>query len=45
MDWVFSKAGSLADEVGCRFVILDSERDMVRLYQEYDFELHPVLVT
>jgi hypothetical protein len=41
LDWVFSKANSLADEVGCRFVILDSERDMVKLYESYDFELIP----
>jgi len=41
MDWVLSKASSLADEVGCRFVILDSEKDMVQLYKKYDFELIP----
>jgi hypothetical protein len=41
LDWVFSKASSLANEVGCRFVILDSERDMVELYRRYDFELIP----
>ena len=41
LDWVFSKASSLADEVGCRFVILDSEREMVKLYESYDFELIP----
>jgi hypothetical protein len=41
MDWVLSKASSLADEVGCRFVILDSEKDMVQVYQKYDFGLIP----
>ena len=41
LDWVLSKASSLADEVGCRFVILDSERDMVELYKGYAFELIP----
>jgi hypothetical protein len=41
VDWVLSKANSLADEVGCRFVILDSERDMVDLYEGYDFEAIP----
>lgn len=41
VDWVLSKASSLANEVGCRFVILDSERDMVELYRSYDFELIP----
>jgi len=38
---VLSKANSLADEVGCRFVVLDSERDMVDLYKGYDFEVIP----
>ena len=41
VDWVLSKASSFADEVGCRFVILDSERDRVQLYKRYDFELIP----
>jgi len=41
VDWVLSKANSFAIEVGCRFVILDSERDMVQLYKRYDFELIP----
>jgi GNAT superfamily N-acetyltransferase len=41
VDWVLSKASSLGDEVGCRFVILDSERDMVERYKGYAFELIP----
>ena len=41
VNWVLGKANSLADQVGCRFVILDSERDMVELYKRYDFELIP----
>lgn len=41
VNWVLGKANSLANEVGCRFVILDSERDMVELYKRYDFELIP----
>lgn len=41
VDWVLNKATSLADEVGCRFIILDSERDMVQLYKRYGFEPIP----
>jgi len=41
VDWVLSKASSLADEVGCRFIILDSERDKAQLYERYDFEPIP----
>jgi hypothetical protein len=41
VDWVLSKASSLGDEVGCRFVILDSEKEMVERYKGYAFELIP----
>jgi len=42
IDWVLLTADRLADEVGCRFVILDAEKDKVELYRsEYSFELIP----
>lgn len=41
VDWVLSKANSLAGEVGSRFIILDSEMDKVDLYKKYAFEPIP----
>jgi len=42
IDWVLLTAHRLADEVGCRFVVLDAEKDKVELYRsEYGFELIP----
>jgi hypothetical protein len=32
IDWVLSKANELAEEVGCRYVVLDSESHMVDRY-------------
>ena len=34
-DWVFQKANGLAREVGCRFVIVDAEKDKVDHYVRY----------
>jgi hypothetical protein len=41
VDWVLNKADLISNEVGCRFIILDSEMDKVDLYRGYDFELIP----
>jgi len=41
MDWLMATAHKLGMEVGCRFVILDAEEDVVKRYQKYGFELIP----
>ena len=41
VNWVLSKANSLAGEVGSRFIILDSEMDKVELCKRYAFEPIP----
>ena len=41
MDWVVATAHGLGMEVGCRFVILHAEDDVVKRYQKYGFELIP----
>ena len=42
IDWVLLTAHRLADEVGCRVIVLDAEKDKVELYRsEYGFELIP----
>jgi GNAT superfamily N-acetyltransferase len=41
IDWVLSKALELAGKVGCRFVIVDSEKDVVERYRKHGFEMIP----
>ncbi|MCX6660090.1 MAG: hypothetical protein NTX81_06905 [Candidatus Bathyarchaeota archaeon] len=41
VDFTFDKAQELARKAGCRFVIVDSERDVVDRYQSFGFELIP----
>jgi GNAT superfamily N-acetyltransferase len=41
MDWVVATAHRIGIEVGCRFVIVDAEEDVVERYQKYGFELIP----
>jgi GNAT superfamily N-acetyltransferase len=42
MDYVLEKAHELGKQVGCRFVIVDAEKDKEKLYRDkYGFELVP----
>ena len=42
VDWVKLQAVELGKKVGCRFIIVQSERDKVKMYQtQFDFELIP----
>jgi len=41
VDFVIDKANKLGKEVGCRFVIVDSERDQVARYEKFGFEALP----
>jgi len=41
MDWVVATAHRIGMEVGCRFVIVDAEEDVVERYRKYGFELIP----
>ena len=41
VDFTLDKAQELAQRVGCRFVIVDSERDKVNRYESYGFESIP----
>lgn len=40
-DWAICFANELAGIVGCRFVILEIEQNMITLFQRYGFELLP----
>jgi ribosomal protein S18 acetylase RimI-like enzyme len=42
MDYVLEKAHELGKKVGCRFVIVDAEKEKEKLYRDkYGFELVP----
>jgi len=41
VDFTLDKAQKLAQKVGCRFVIVDSERDVENRYRSYGFEAIP----
>ena len=41
VDFAISTARQIAEQVGCRYVILDAELDKVELYKEYGFQEVP----
>ena len=42
MAWVQGKANEIGKEIGCRYVILDAEADMVERYKKwYKFDVIP----
>lgn len=41
VDFVFDMANELANKVGCRFVIVNSEKDTVERYRSYGFQEIP----
>lgn len=41
VDFVIATANTLSKEVGCRFVVVDSERDQIPRYESFGFEALP----
>ena len=41
VDFVIATANTLGKDIGCRFVMVDAERDQVARYESFGFEALP----
>ena len=41
LDWSIGKAMKISEEIGCRFIVLNAERDALGFYEKYGFRMLP----
>jgi predicted GNAT family N-acyltransferase len=41
LDWSIGKAMRISEQIGCRFVVLNAEREVMAFYEKYGFRMLP----